>query len=146
MSTKFIWQAFTWKLKSFYAESKCFLLSIHHFLSQLSLVQMKQYLNKTTGYLLFLEPHRRAGATSTGKGSQRAEVSNHMAAPAEGMKGILVYCLYPSILYTGSKYTLYTDPHCLWVHGSWGSRGVASTFVGSTSWILLTGVLLFSSL
>lgn len=97
-----------------------FHLSIHHFLSQLSLVQMKQYLNKTIGHHLLLEPHRCAEATSTDKGRQRAEVSTHLAAPAEGLKGIFVYCLYTSILYTVYKYTLYTDPPlslCSWLLG-----------------------------
>lgn len=108
------------------------------------MVQTKQYLNKTIGHRLLLEPHRCVGATSTGRGSQRAEGSTHLAAPAEGLKGIFVYCLYTSILYTSILFILI--PHCLCVHGSWGSRGVASTLVGSTFWSLITGILLFSSL
>lgn len=63
------------------------------------------YLNKTIGHHLLLEPHRCAEATSTDKGRQRAEVSTHLAAPAEDWKASLstvciqVYCiLYTSIL------------------------------------------------
>ena len=58
-------------------------------------------------------------------------------------------CILSVYKYTVYKYTSILCtliPHCLCVHGSWGSRGVASTLVGSTFWILITGVLLFSSL